>query len=206
MNQQDLFPGFQFGIFLNRLGRSQGTDAVVEHDVAVGIVPVEHPLDTFQDHAAGIVVDRGQQHSIDGGGKPGDGITFAQVLLEDLQQAVHDLVLADIVNLLVVVGGDHDDGQEHGSAETFQVAHLQIEDFLEHGVLADEGAAAVAALPQFVADGFKVEVQGLAGRNDLLVELLQVLAGLYAQVPVVQLHHMLVLHQCFTGTVDLNQR
>ena len=63
----------------------QGTDTVIEDDIAVGIAAVEDPLDTFQYHATCVVVHGGQEQSENRGSETGDGVALTQVLRQDLQ-------------------------------------------------------------------------------------------------------------------------
>ena len=136
----------------------------------------------------------------------GDDIALAQVVAQYLDQAVHDVVLPDVVHVGVLDVADHDDAQEHGGAEAFEVAHLEIVDLLEHVVIAHEGAAVRTVVAQLVANGVHVELERLPGAVQLVVEGLHALAGLRAKIAVGQVGGVAVLLHGVADVVQVDHR
>ena len=162
-------------------------------------------LDALHDHPPGVVIHHREQQGHNGGAETRHRVALAQVLPQDFNQPLHDVILAHRLHNGTVHGRNHDHPQEHGGAQAFQIAHLQVEDFLEHHVFADEGAPAFVALPQLVADGFQVQIKGFAGIDNLRVELLHVVAGTHTQIMIIKVGDILVLEHGLVVALGLDQ-
>lgn len=84
--------GMDLKIMLLHGSAVDGAEAVGEHDVRIGLFPVEGSSDALHDQFAGVVIDGWQQKRKLGGAELGDGVALAQVVAQYVQQAFHDVV------------------------------------------------------------------------------------------------------------------
>ena len=141
-----------------------------------------------------------------GGTELRNRVALAQIGGQHLQQALHHVVQLQRIQRFAVHAGNHQQRDKHAGTQTLQIAHLQVVDFLEHGILAHKRAGHLAVLLQFLADRIDVHLQRIARLHDLLIKFLNALRRLHTQIAEMQIGHVLILHERFMIAAGFDQR